>query len=211
MRIIIASILSFFATSGLFILMQFLIITDQEAPKEPGEFKWVNIYRVPDEPVVDIIKEEPQKPPQPETEPRPPIILKPGTQILTIGTDTIVSPTRPSVDSSVFGRGDGSYLPVVKVQPSYPRRALSRGMSGWVVVEFTVTTNGTVRDAYVVTNCAQTASTDGSLCSESPNRVFDKSALSAVTRFKYMPRVVDGENVATLGVQNRIVFALATN
>ena len=40
--------------------------------------------------------------------------------------------------------GDGEYLPIVKVQPIYPRRALQRGIQGYVIVEFTVTKNGSV-------------------------------------------------------------------
>ena len=35
--------------------------------------------------------------------------------------------------------GDGEYLPIVKVAPVYPRRALQRGIEGFVIVEFTVT------------------------------------------------------------------------
>lgn len=209
MRIMIPGVLSFIATSGLFVLMQFLIITDQEPPKEPDEIKWVDIYRVLNEPIVAIKIKKPKKPPQPETEPSPPLILKPGVPTSEIAGIDFDAPRKPKLDANSTGRSSGNYLPVVKVRPNYPRRALSRGMSGWVVVEFTVTTNGTVRDAYVVVNCAQTNSVDGALCSGSPNSVFDRSALSAVARFKYMPKVVDGENVETRGVQNKIIFALA--
>ena len=49
--------------------------------------------------------------------------------------------TSISLSSSGFGLApsDGEYLPIVKVQPVYPRRALSRGIEGYVIVEFTVT------------------------------------------------------------------------
>ncbi len=46
--------------------------------------------------------------------------------------------------------GDGEYLPIVKVAPVYPRRALQRGIEGFVIVEFTVTKQGAVRDPIVV-------------------------------------------------------------
>ncbi len=48
---------------------------------------------------------------------------------------------------------DGEYLPIVKVSPQYPRRALAQGMVGWVIVEFVITEQGTVRDPFVVSNC----------------------------------------------------------
>jgi len=38
--------------------------------------------------------------------------------------------------------------------------------------------------------------------------VFDKSALRAASKFKYKPKVIDGEPVETAGVQNKIIFEL---
>jgi protein TonB len=90
--------------------------------------------------------------------------------------------------------GDGEYLPIVKVAPIYPSRALSRGIEGYVIVEFTVTKTGSVRDPFVVE-------------SDPPN-VFDRSAMRAALKFKYKPRMVDGEPVAVSGVQNMITFKI---
>ena len=52
-----------------------------------------------------------------------------------------------TVDVAIAGTGglsasDGEYLPIVKVAPIYPRRAQSRGVSGYCIVEYTVTTSG---------------------------------------------------------------------
>ena len=75
--------------------------------------------------------------------------------------------------------------PPVAVAPVYPARAIARQLEGYVVLEFTVTRIGTVRDAFVVT---------------STNSVFDRPAMEAVYKFKYKPRVVDGEPVEAPGV-----------
>ena len=45
--------------------------------------------------------------------------------------------------------GDGEYLPIVKVAPIYPRRALMRNIEGFVLIELVVTATGTVRDPVV--------------------------------------------------------------
>jgi periplasmic protein TonB len=42
-----------------------------------------------------------------------------------------------------------------------------------------------------------------------PPGIFDRAAMNAAVRFKYRPRVIDGEPVRVHGVQNRIVFELA--
>jgi hypothetical protein len=106
---------------------------------------------------------------------------------------------------------DGEYIPISKVPPQYPRRALSRGIAGWVIVEFTVTEQGTIRDPLVVSNCGYIPNIRlPSECVDSPNEVFDNAALKAAMKFKYKPKVVDGQPVETTGVQNRVIFELAT-
>lgn len=86
------------------------------------------------------------------------------------------------------------YLPIVKVAAFYPRRAQAQGVTGYCVVEFTVTTSGAVRDPRAV-DCQ-------------PPGVFEASSLRAVQRFKYRPRTVDGHPVEVDGVRNRFVFEL---
>ena len=89
---------------------------------------------------------------------------------------------------------DGEYLPIVKVAPQYPRRALARGLEGEVLVSYTVTRQGTVRDPVVV---------------QSTNSVFDRAAVDSASRYKYKPRVVDGQAVEVPNVQTVIQFELA--
>ncbi len=103
--------------------------------------------------------------------------------------------TNINLSSSGFGLSpsDGEYLPIVKVQPIYPRRALSRGVEGYVIVEFTVTKQGTTRNIRVV---------------ESTSSMFDSAAMKAAAKFKYKPRVVDGEPIDVPGVQNKITFEI---
>ena len=103
------------------------------------------------------------------------------------------------------------YLPIVKVHPQYPRRALSRGFTGYVFVEFTVTELGRVKDPVVIENCAfvkQNNRQKGENCSNSPNKIFDKSALKAARKFLYKPKERNGTPVQTKGVQNKITFDL---
>ena len=89
---------------------------------------------------------------------------------------------------------DGNYLPIVKVAPVYPKRALARKLEGYVVVEFTVTTRGTTKDIKVV--------------EAKPIAIFNQAAIQAAEKFKYKPRVVDGEPIEVRGVRNLIKFAL---
>jgi TonB family protein len=68
-----------------------------------------------------------------------------------------------------------SELTVVSyVPPEYPDRALTRGMAGWVDVEFTVGTDGATHDVTVV---------------EASNEMFSREAVAAVSQWQFEPRV----------------------
>ncbi len=88
---------------------------------------------------------------------------------------------------------DREFLPVVRVAPVYPQQAVEQRLEGRVLVEFTVTENGLVEDIVVV---------------DSSDPIFHESAMAAATRFRYQPRVVDGEPVRVAGVRNLFTYVL---
>ncbi len=200
-----------FVTLLLFYIMQALIQSGRSVLNEAGATTIVDFVRLKQEQILETKKRKPKKPPPPD---EPPPDIKP--QLTSVAIDKAAfSMSKLDVSVSVdvsgggFGISDGEYLPIVKVQPVYPRRALSRGMSGWVIVEFTVTAQGTVAEPFVVENCAHVANLrNPGECSDHPGNVFDSAALKAAVKFKYKPKVIDGVPVGTAGVQNKITFEL---
>lgn len=89
---------------------------------------------------------------------------------------------------------DQEYFPLYRVAPGYPMEALRQGVQGYVEFEFTVDDTGTVRDVRTVKLVGHQA--------------FEAAAKSAITQFRYAPRFVDGQPVATAAVQSRISFAI---
>jgi protein TonB len=89
---------------------------------------------------------------------------------------------------------DRDVVPLVRIEPDYPARAAQRGIEGYVVVEFTITPAGTIKNARVIR--------------AEPNGVFDSSALAAVSRWKYNPKVENGAAVARTGVRVKLNFQL---
>jgi protein TonB len=79
------------------------------------------------------------------------------------------------------------------VQPIYPLPAIRRELEGYVIVEFTVTRRGNVRDVSIV---------------ESSHREFEAAAANAVARSRYQPQVVDSVPVDVTGLRTRIEFVL---
>lgn len=88
---------------------------------------------------------------------------------------------------------DGPLVAMVRVQPAYPPRAIAMNLDGWVIVRFDVTADGLVTNATAV---------------ESSHRVFEKAAIDTVRKFRYKPRVVDGQPQPTTGLQNLFRFEI---
>jgi len=99
-----------------------------------------------------------------------------------------------------LARAAGETLPESALQrtvnrpASYPALARSRGIEGWVEVEFTVAADGTTRDPVIT--------------AAEPAGVFDEAVLEAVGEWRYDPRIVAGRPVDQR-VQARIRFQLA--
>jgi len=198
-RLGLGVIVSAGVTFGLLFLMQLLIATGMKAETEDNIGKILDFVRVKKEEVVERKQVKPKKPPAPEAP--PPDMPKPRMDNMDAPAETInIAPMSMNADINIsgdfgFSASDGEYLPIVKVAPIYPRRAQSRGLEGYVLIEFTVTKTGAVSNPVIIR-------------SEPPN-VFDRAALSAVIKFKYKPRVVNGEPIDSPGVRNIIRFELA--
>lgn len=70
---------------------------------------------------------------------------------------------------------------LVKIAPQYPRRAIERGIEGYVTIEFLVMADGSVSGAKIM--------------DANPRRYFDREALKAVRKWKYRPAIADGKAV----------------
>ena len=200
MRYLLALVIAAAITFALFFGMQALIQTGEGAMTEPAKGNVLDFVRLKKEETVQKKERKPQKPPAPK-EPPPPM-ESPQMDNSQAASDSAGFDFSASVDADVnlgsglaLDSGDGEYLPIVKVQPVYPRRALSRGIEGYVIVEFVVTKSGTVREPQVV--------------KAEPESIFNQAAKDAVMKFKYKPRVVNGEAVEVAGVQNRITFEIS--
>ena len=210
-RISLSMILGLIITLALFYLMQALIAGGKSALTEDKVGSLVDFVRVKHQQEVQTKEHKAKKPPPPDQP--PPDVPK---QNFNVGVDksgysmsNVDMNVKVDVGGGGFGISDGEYLPIVKVQPVYPRRALSRGMSGWVIVEFTVNAQGQTENPHVISNCAwiKGPRTKGE-CEDNPNSIFDHAALRAAAKFKYKPKVIDGKPVPTAGVQNKISFNL---
>ena len=196
-RYALSIVIGVVVTLSLLFVMQLLIASGKAALSEPrdrAQLDFVRVKRNENLNTDDFTPEKPPPPPEvpPETPPQEMDNLDPNAPTINI------APPSVSADTNIGGPGgmniaEGDYLPIVRVAPVYPARALSRGLEGYVDMSFTVTTTGTVRDPIVLF---------------STSSLFERAATRAVMKFKYKPRVVDGIPVDVVGVKTRISFQI---
>jgi periplasmic protein TonB len=95
--------------------------------------------------------------------------------------------------AALAGLFDGDIIPLQRLPPQYPRDAARNRITGWVQLEVQVNADGSVRGARVV--------------DAKPKGLFEASAVAAVLKWKFKPRVINGQPVAQRGMQ-KIEFNL---
>ena len=83
--------------------------------------------------------------------------------------------------------------PVLQISPVYPPRARRAGIEGRVLVEFTISENGTVEDPKII--------------KAEPPKIFNRAVLRAIRGWKFNPRMSDG-NFMKQRARKEIVFKL---
>lgn len=196
-----AIVITFF----LFIGMHYLVNMGNN--NKPGDDEGTSIDFSPvklDEEINQKQRRIPKKPPPPKDPPPPPKMNVQQNQNV---VNNMPTPNVPALDLGIGGDGpflgvgggvdmgkDGGIIPIVTIQPNYPRKAAIAKIEGWVEMQFTITEGGTVINPKVVDS--------------KPVRIFDREAIRAILKYKFKPKVVDGVAQTQVATQ-RIDFKLA--
>lgn len=192
-RIALPSINAIFVTIGL--LYSMFLLVDINEPELMLKQKNLNIEwtKVPEDtdPVMKIIK-----PIKPVEVVEPPQLLVEDPEVtITIedGIDWNDYIIKKEPTNLVDLNGSQLVL-AIAFPPVYPTRLIARGVEGYVVVGFSVASSGAVYDPHVIES--------------EPKGVFDNSALKAIMKFKYKPKVVDGKPVNTEGQRYMFTYKM---
>jgi protein TonB len=198
LRFSLAIALAMITTFALFWVMQALVGVSGEL-KEGRPSPRVEFVRLKRDTTPETKKREPPRREKPEQQPPPPEM----NLAKNINPGDAVGEIVPMVDTAVelekamslgAGGGDSDVVPLVRVDPEYPAQAEQRRIEGWVDIEFTIGPAGTVESPKVI--------------GAQPRGVFEQSALRAVRRWRYNPKIEDGVAVARPGIRVRLRFEL---
>jgi periplasmic protein TonB len=204
-RFAVSAVIGLAVALALFFVMDTLISRRQSPDREPSSGGLVDFIRIkPDE--VTRLKQrvQPKAPPPPKQPPLPPqarVAERSAPQPLALNIEmpqiTVPVSTGNGPYVGQWSAGDpaaeGDVIPIVRINPQWPREALLDGVEGWVLVEFTILGDGSVTDPVVRES--------------EPAHLFDREAMRAILKWKFKPRIVDGVAVSRRAVQ-RIDFVL---
>lgn len=201
-----AGVVALFISALLFALMDFLISTDTILEKTDSSRSYLNFIRI--DPAKDEVRTKdrklPEPPPPPEAPPETPDFSADMDMVntnLSMGMPSIGVPMNdgdgPYLGTLQTGGGmagfDTDVIPVVQVSPAYPRIAKQSGIEGSVTMEVLIRPDGTVSNAKVMES--------------NPPKIFDRAAITAMRKWKFRPKIVDGNPVAQRARQT-IEFSL---
>lgn len=183
----------------LFWLMQTMISNNQHGLKQSVNLQMTEFVRLKRE--TRLLTKDRKVPEEPPPKKRPP---PPEMQVQKAHVkNNIPSIDIPRLDiplqsdrfkGSLMGNlqmGQGqistNVISLLRIPPRYPMRAANRRIEGWVKIEFTITEEGTVKDAVVI--------------DAQPSKIFNKDALRAIGRWKFKAKILDGEAFEQRAIQ----------
>jgi periplasmic protein TonB len=198
-------LVAMFASLALFSVMYTVINATGHGVEKAEQLQTIDFVRLRRDSQVESLERR-KPPPPPPKPPPPPSKMKVEASSVASGAGGFDMPTvqlNANVTGGAFngqmgsgggaGLFDGDIIPLQRIPPQYPRDAARNGITGWVQLEVTVNPDGTVRGCKVMDS--------------KPKGLFEASAVAAVMRWKFKPKVVNGQPVQQKGAQ-RIEFDL---
>ena len=145
------------------------------------------------------VPEQPKTPQMPEQQPVSrvdnPIANISDMQKPLLGLDTSIQGL--AISAPEFGDFgvQQQVMPLYRVEPRYPSKALKRKVEGYVQVMFTIDAAGKPVDIQIQKS--------------EPKYMFDREAIYAIKKWKYQPMIVDGKAVAQQGQTVKLEFTLS--
>ena len=202
-RMLFSGVLAVFVVATMFHFMWDHITHSTQGPMQIANEDFIEFVRIrPDSHLETRSRKLPEKPKEPEKSPeKPKLKIASDTPTTTPQVKMDIPKMSMSIKSGgpvmTAGGGaseDSEVMPIVRIEPQYPRKAAMTGQQGWVLLKFDITPSGSVEGVEVLDS--------------QPRRIFNSAAKRALQKWKYRPKVIDGKAVSQSGNKVKIEFKL---
>lgn len=193
MRVVTSFIAAMVFTTLFFLVLKTTIEVRQSGHISDDNLKVIDFVRLKKENLltkkerVKPKKPEPKKqPPKPKVKipkPKQPKVASKPVKPLDLNMPLDLSASSALGDALVSGYGEravnGNVIPLVRIDPIYPKRAKMMKKEGYVKLEFTITEFGGVKDISVVESA--------------PDRLFNSAATRALMKWRFKPKIENNQ------------------
>ena len=203
-RLLLALPASLLISVSLFSFMAWMVDKGNQRAPEASEAVRFDMVMVENE--ADVQRRQRSVPEQPEPPQAPePMDLSQAdnqmepmsqmTPVSALGLNTALEGIAISAPNLKGTMGNQQALPLYRVDPRYPSKALKRRVEGYVIMRFTIDATGRPKDIEVI--------------EAEPQRMFEREAIRALKKWTYQPKVEDGVSIEQYGQTAKVEFKLA--
>ncbi|HHF0483611.1 TPA: energy transducer TonB [Vibrio antiquarius] len=203
-RLLLALPASLLISVSLFSFMAWMVDKGNQRAPEASEAVRFDMVMVENEADVQRRQRSVPEQPEPPQAPEPMDLFQADTQmepmsqmtpVSALGLNTALEGIAISAPNLKGTMGNQQALPLYRVDPRYPSKALKRRVEGYVIMRFTIDATGRPKDIEVI--------------EAEPQRMFEREAIRALKKWKYQPKVEDGVSIEQYGQTAKVEFKLA--
>ncbi|HCZ9280267.1 TPA: energy transducer TonB [Vibrio alginolyticus] len=203
-RLLLALPASLLISVSLFSFMAWMVDKGNQRAPEASEAVRFDMVMVENEADVQRRQRSVPEQPEPPQAPEPMDLSQADTQmepmsqmtpVSALGLNTALEGIAISAPNLKGTMGNQQALPLYRVDPRYPSKALKRRVEGYVIMRFTIGATGRPKDIEVI--------------EAEPERMFEREAIRALKKWKYQPKVEDGVSIEQFGQTAKVEFKLA--
>ncbi|HHF3250036.1 TPA: energy transducer TonB [Vibrio alginolyticus] len=203
-RLLLALPASLLISVSLFSFMAWMVDKANQRAPEASEAVRFDMVMVENEADVQRRQRSVPEQPEPPQAPEPMDLSQADTQmepmsqmtpVSALGLNTALEGIAISAPNLKGTMGNQQALPLYRVDPRYPSKALKRRVEGYVIMRFTIDATGRPKDIEVI--------------EAEPERMFEREAIRALKKWKYQPKVEDGVSIEQFGQTAKVEFKLA--
>ncbi|WP_085344202.1 energy transducer TonB [Vibrio sp. ArtGut-C1] len=203
-RLLLALPASLLISVSLFSFMAWMVDKGNQRAPEASEAVRFDMVMVENEADVQRRQRSVPEQPEPPQSPEPMDLSQADTQmepmsqmtpVSALGLNTALEGIAISAPNLKGTMGNQQALPLYRVDPRYPSKALKRRVEGYVIMRFTIDATGRPKDIEVI--------------EAEPQRMFEREAIRALKKWKYQPKVEDGVSIEQYGQTAKVEFKLA--
>lgn len=203
-RLLMALPIAISISIALFSVMAWMVDNGNQGKPEASENLSFTMMMV--EPESDLQRRQRSVPEQPKPPGLPPETkvsqsksevssLMPVTPMSSAGLDTAINGLKISAPTFGSFKSNQQAMPLYRVEPRYPSRALKRKIEGYVIMSFSIDETGKPFNVEIQET--------------SPKRMFNRDAVRALKQWKYQPKLVEGKAIVQQNQTVRLEFKLA--